>query len=425
MLLTALAVLAAPAVVLRAACAGKSCPEPPPAAEPPAFCGLPGDSRALIAAGFREARSPDVLAFGQVATDLGGDTGVRWSMDPATTRVPMVLVGTGVRAGALPDGVRLDRLAPTLERIAGIRRPHPDVRTGEALPGVTLRSARSPLLVVIVWKGVGSDALEAAPTSWPRLRSLASEGASTMDASTGSLPVDPAAVLSTIGSGALPSHHGVTGSLLRAADGAVVPAWSERAPLPVIAFLGDDLDEGTGQRSRIGLVAGVPSDRGLIGGTWYLGHDRDDVVTDGRPAAAVVAQLLEAGYGAPDGAADLMGVVLDGRVRTMDGITRTVVRLVRDQVPDALVAITATGHAGASSQDAPADALVAEIERDARVPGVVAAAGTGGVFLDREVAEAGGISAPVASRALARGAARLGADAVAFPGYAVTLRRFC
>jgi hypothetical protein len=204
-----------------------------------------------------------------------------------------------------------------------------------------------------------------------------------------------------------------------------VPAWSEQAPLPVIAFLGDDLDEHTRQRSQIGLVAGSPSDRGLIGGTWYLGHDRDDVVTDGRPAAAAVADLLEAGYGASDGAADLMGVVLDGRVGTMDRITSTVVQLVREQVPDAVVAITATGQADASSQDARADALAAEIGRITRVPGVVAAAGTGGVFLDREVAGAGRVSAPVASRALARGAARLGVDVVAFPGYAVTLRRFC
>lgn len=424
MLLTALAVIAAPAVVLRAACAGKSCPEPPPAAEPPAFCGLPEDSRALIAAGFREARSPDVLAFGQVATALVGDIDVGWSMDPAATRVPLVFVGSGIRRGALPDGVTLDQVAPTLEGVAGLRRPHPDVRTGEALGGVTRRTARPPLLVVIVWKGVGSDALEADATSWPRLRSLASEGASTMDASTGSLPVDPAAVLSTIGSGALPSHHGVTGSLVRAADGAVVPAWSERAPLPVIAFFGDDLDERTRQRSRIGLVSGGPSDRGLIGGTWYLGHDRDDEVTDGRPAAAV-AHLLEAGYGAQDGAADLMGVVLDGRVRAMDGITGRVVRLVREQVPDSLVAITATGQAGASSEDVRSDVLVAQVERETRVPGVVASAGASGVFLDREVAVAGRISATVASRVLARGAARLGADVVAFPGYAVTLRRFC
>jgi len=346
-------------------------------------------------------------------------------MDPAITRVPIVFVGSGIRAGALLDGVTLDRLAPTLERIAGIRRPHPEVRTGDAVPGVTRRSARSPLLVVIVWKGVGSDELEASSTSWPRLRSMANEGASTMDASTGSLPVDPTAVLSTIGSGAMPSHHAVTGSLLRAADGTVVPAWSEQAPLPVIAFLGDDLDERTRQRSRIGLVAGSPSDRGLIGGTWYLGHDRDDVVADGRPAAAAVADLLEAGYGASDGATDLMGVVLDDRVGTMDRITSTVVQLVREQVPDAVVAITATGQTEASSQDVSSDALAAEIGRITRVPGVVAAAGTGGVFLDREVAGAGGVSAPVASRALSRGAARLGADVVAFPGYAVTLRRFC
>lgn len=424
LLLTTLALLVAPAIVLRAACAGKSCPEQPPAAQPPPFCGLSEDRQALIAAGFRDTRSPDVLAFGEVATDLGGGTTVGWSMDPAATRVPLVLVGSGVRPGELPESVTLDRLAPTVELIAGLRRPHPEARTGAALPGVARRGSRPPLLVVIAWKGVGTDGLMRHARSWPRLRSLLREGASTMDATTGSVPIDPAAVLSTIGSGALPSHHGVSGTLLRAMDGAVVRAWSAHAPLPVIAFLGDDLDESTGQRSRIGLVAGAPTDRGLIGGTWYLGHDRDDVLLDGQPAASV-AGLLRAGYGAPDDAVDLVGVVLEGRVGAMDRATGAIVRLVRERVPDAVVAVTATGEGEATAAGASAEALVAELERQTKVPGVVAAAGAAGVFLDPQTAGAGEVSDPVASRALVRGAARLGVDAVAFPGYAVTLRRFC
>jgi hypothetical protein len=65
------------------------------------------------------------------------------------------------------------------------------------------------------------------------------------------------------------------------------------------------------------------------------------------------------------------------------------------------------------------------MERDLRAPGVVAAIGASGVFIDREVAATSTISAPVASQALARAASRLGTDVVAFPSYAVTLRRFC
>jgi hypothetical protein len=424
LLLTALAVLVAPAIVLRAACAGKSCPEPPAAAQPPPFCGLPEDRRALIAAGFRDTRSPDVLAFEKVATDLEGGPTLGWSMDPEATHVPLVLVGSGVRPGALPEGITLDRLAPTLELIAGLRRPHPDTRTGTALHGVARRGFRPPLLVVIAWKGVGAEGLLRHAGSWPRLRSLLREGISTMDATTGSVPLDPAAVLSTIGSGALPSHHGVTGTLLRAMDGAVAPAWSARAPLPVIAFLGDDLDESAGQRSRIGLVAGAPTDRGLIGGTWYLGHDQDDVLLGGRPAASV-ADLLHAGYGAHDGAVDLLGVVLDGGVEAMDRATGAIVRLVRERIPDALVAVTSTGEGEATAEVASAEALIAELEREANTPGVVAAAGAAGVFLDPQTAGTGNVSDPVASRALVRGAARLRVDLVAFPGYAVTLRRFC
>ena len=422
LLLTTLTVLAVPAVVLRAACVGKSCPASPPAARPPAFCGLPEENRALIAAGFRDTRSPDVLAFGQVVAEVDGGI-VTWSMDPDVTEVPLVFLGPAARARELPPGVVLDRVAPTLAESAGLRRPHPEDRSGTPVPGVLRPGDPPPLLVIVVWKGVGTAELTRDRTAWPGLRALARDGASTMQARTGSVPVDPAAVLSTIGSGALPSQHGVTGSLLRAADGGVAPAWRS-APLPVIAFLGDDLDERTDQRSRIGLVAAAPSDRGLIGGTWYLGHDRDDVVLR-RPPLEALADLLDSGYGAADGTVDLVGVTLHGPIRSMDHATSAIVRLVRQRVPDATLAITATGDAGRTSDGVPVDALVTEMEQEIAVVDVVAAAGSAGLFLDPVRAGVGKVSDPVAAQALERAGARLGADIVSFPGYSVTLRRFC
>jgi hypothetical protein len=417
-LLAVLAVASVPAVALRAACVGKSCPAPPPAASPPPFCVLPQEDRALIAAGFREGRSPDVPVFGPITTEIDGRE-VDWSMAPAVTRVPLAFVGPGLLTHRLPAGVTLDHVAPTLALAAHVRRPHPEARSGEAIGDLVRPGERAPLLVVIAWKGIGSSTLRGDRGDWPELRALMHEGASTLEASTGSVPVDPAAVLSTIGAGAVPSDHGVTGSLIRTDSGVVVSAWSERAPLPVIAFLGDDLDASSAERARIGLVAAEQTDRGLIGGRWYLGHDRDEVRITTVPLRAV-QQLLDGGFGS-DGVADLLAVSLRGRLRVLDRITGEIVRAVRSRAPDTLFAITATGAGPDPTTAATPSQLSTDVDRELGAPGAVRAIGPSGVFLDRGIA----VSAETTSRAVQRIGGRIGVGLVAFPGYAVTLQRFC
>ena len=64
---------------------------------------------------------------------------------------------------------------------------------------------------------------------------------------------------------------------IRDRHGRPVPAWSAAAPTSIIATLGDDWDHATAERARIGLVARSAVDRGLIGGTWFLDRDRDDL----------------------------------------------------------------------------------------------------------------------------------------------------
>jgi hypothetical protein len=358
------------------------------------------------------------MAFGEIALEVDG-VDVSWSLESDLTRVPLAFVGRGVARRRLDPGVTLDRIAPTMASLAGIRRRHPEDRSGEAIPEVALPGARPPLLVVIAWKGVGNETLERRDDAWPELRALIREGASTRLARTGSVPVDPTAVLSTIGSGALPSDHGVTGSIVSTDGGDAVPAWSDRAPLPVIAFLGDDLDEATGEHARVGIVAADPSDRGLIGGEWYLGHDRDDVAVGGDPLRAV-RRLLDTGYGSADGAVDLLAVSLRGAVPTLDRTTGAIVRLVRSRVPAAVSIITATGEApGAASADAAV--LAADIDREIGTSGAVAALGSAGFFLDPKA----GVSADDAARAAQRIGEASGDGLVAFPSYAVSLGRFC
>ena len=148
-------------------------------------------------------------------------TGCRERRHARARRLPRL----GRASGSLPPGVGLDAIAPTLERITGLRRPHPEVRTGEAIDGVAA-AGETPLVVLIAWKGVGSRDLEARPGAWPFVRRAMAQGVGTLEAVTGSLPMDPAATLTTIGTGSLPSTHGITGTLLREDDGELSSAWS-------------------------------------------------------------------------------------------------------------------------------------------------------------------------------------------------------
>ena len=286
MLVVAMALVGAPAVALTAFCVGESCAPEDGVATAVPFCPLPADLRAGIEAGFRQGRSPDVMAATagtEVVTIVDG-TPVSWpSTSPHDARVPIVFWGAGVSDAPLPDGTGLDQIAPTLASILSFDRPHPQVRAGVAVDGVA-SGQRPRLVVVIAMKGVGTAAFEAKRATRRSIRDLTSEGAGTLEGSTGSLPLDPAASLTTIGTGALPTQHGITASFVRNDKGELTPAWGDDAPLSVVSTLAEDLDRHFGERSSIGLVARDASDRGLVGGSWYPEHDHDDVRVGGRPA---------------------------------------------------------------------------------------------------------------------------------------------
>ncbi len=131
-LVVALALVGAPAIALRAFCVGKSCTDDAAAATAVPFCRLPGDLRAQIENGFRQGRSPDVMAT-RNANDLAGGTagssGADWPYVPLSalqTSVPIAFFGHGVVSGELPRGTGLDDIAPTLARLMGYDRPHPE-----------------------------------------------------------------------------------------------------------------------------------------------------------------------------------------------------------------------------------------------------------------------------------------------------------
>ena len=410
MLLLALALIGIPAAVLRIGCVGKSCrSEAAAAAAPAPFCSLPADLRTLITAGTYDGRSPDVIG-------VGGSTpvvtnGVPWPSEATSAdagSVDLEFVGRGIHSGRPPAEVSLDQVAPTLEPLLGLHRPHPEVRAGKAIPGVVRSGAHTPLVVLIVRKGVGSSGLRP-----PLPRVPSGVHIAEARARTGALPNDPIAVETTIGTGGLPSQHGITGALFRNDDGKVVRAFGPRSPQPVIATLGDDLDRTTGGVAKIGLVSTAVGDAGLTGDDWYgTGPVRDRTVPGGAETADAVRSFLSRGWGA-DATPDLLAVALDGSRVADAGTTSSILDDVFRAVPDATVVVTATGgtHANEPASvpvPAGADTMVA-----------------GGVFLDRS--DGATTSAQDLVNALKADATPDGSPlfADAFASYAVRFGRYC
>jgi hypothetical protein len=429
-LLVVLAAVAVPAGALRAACAGRSCATEAAAPRVP-FCPLPDPIKADIAAGYREGRSPDVLAVAERSGLSNGRSGAPWPSvgdGPGATTVPIVFWGAGVRAsGSVPNGTTLDAVAPTIADAIGLRRPHPDVRSGVAIPGVA-GNDRPTLVVEIALEGLGAGDVADHPARWRVLRGLLRSGVGTMAGQTGSLPIDPAAILTTIGTGGLPAQHGITGTSIRNDRGAVVTAWGNGSPPSVIATLADDLDERTGNAAHVGLVAPSISDRGLIGGTWYADAPKDDVRI--VPAAAdplpAVRAVLARGYGT-DAVPDVLGVVLNGRTADAGARLAAVVAAAERAAGDrAMVVVAGTGSTTSSvgGMGAVLSHVEAEVPGDA---GVVSGVVPGGVFLDQRVMAEQHISGETVVDAMLDARTADGSPVFrdAFQGFAVSFARYC
>ena len=241
--------------------------------------------------------------------------------------------------------------------------------------------------------------LSAHPDDWPFLASLLDEGAGTLVASTGSLPLDPAATLATLGTGGLPSQHGITGSFVRNETGEVVAAFGTGAPVPVIATLADDLDAPSSpgvrspyeQRPVISLVATDDRDRGLIGGDWYENHDSDRVILAvGADAVSSARSLLERPPRRRRAGSARRGA---RRIRPFDGSSQRADRYGGRRCHAAGRRSSSSREPAAEASSTSADpdgALVAAVE-DA-VPGdapAVVATVPGGIFLDQRRAHGG------------------------------------
>lgn len=431
-MLVALGAIGIPAAVLTVTCTGRSCENGASGEVRVPFCPLPKAIKDGIVDGFREGRSPDVLGVGdetRLYTEVDGRR-TPWPATGALTdpRVPIVFAGSGIAEGSkVPDGTTLDAVAPTVSAALGFDREHPEVRSGTSVSSVT-DGKRPRLVMLIAWKGIGSSDLEARPDDWQFLTSLLDDGAGTLAGESGSLPLDPAAMLTTIGTGGLPSQHGITGSWVRNDQGEVAHAYAPGAPVQIIATLADDLDHAN-PSTLVGLVASDERDRGIVGGSWYPGEDRvEPLIVDNATVPVAVGVSLSEGYGA-DEIPDVLGVVLEGSVRSMDRWTRRIVTEAQRATGGAtLVVVAGTGSRDASGLALPDRPLVDAVEE--AVPGdarAVAATVPGGLFLDQAVLRDQHSTTQVAVDAILSvngpDGERMLADA--FQGFAISFARYC
>ena len=397
--LSVIALILAPAAILRALCVGHSCDEPTQSTAGIPFCSLPDRQRDAIITGFREGRSPDVLAVSDSVAD---------------ERVPLLFYGDGFDAVEIPEGTSLDRVAPTLAQAIDFRRAHPEVRSGVALEGAP-SSTGARLVLIVLLKGVGESNFD--PKEITSRRPYLDEMAITTAAVTGSLPIDAAAIATTLGTGGLPYQHGITGRLIRNDAGRLVQAWGKGAPVSVIATLADDLDERSDQKARIGLVATSPTDQGLVGGNWYLDNDRDDLHFVNRSRAVETARLIVAsGYGR-DEVPDLLAVAIDAPPATVPRAVAQLIALARKASDDNLVAAVAgTGTSDNEGVD------IARIER--AIPGprkLIAGSVPGGFFIDQDAVADTGITEDAVIKAIQQ----TGEFSDVFAGITVTFARYC
>ena len=427
-LLLAAALVGLPAGVLRALCAGQSCDAPSEARARAPFCSLPEDVRTRLADGFRDGRSPEV--FG-----IAGDVAVRGHSGPGKPAWPSVhdgriesalaFWGAGIdEKGRIRDGTTLDAVAPTVAEVIGLERPHPEVRSGKAIDGIA--SGAPPRLVLLAVLDVTPQDLSDRPG--PFLDRIFTEGAATLAADPGALPLDPAATMTTIGAGGLPRQHGITGATIRNDDGRLVRAWGRGAPPSVIATLGDDLDDHFGGAPRIGMVATDPSERGLIGGDWYVDSDRDDFAVAGAPhkAARSARALIRSGYGR-DETPDLLGIVLRGETGDIDAALAGAHRAARAAAgKDVAVVIAAIGVPDADgSESVPWNRIARSVSTSIGAP-VVDGAAAGGLFIDQKALVREEISEDEivnAMRSVRIGGARLFVDV--FPAISISFERYC
>lgn len=144
-------------------------------------------------------------------------------------RIPLFVYAPGiVEPSDSTERVTLADVAPTTAHLMGFdgfRAPE-----GSVLPGIERPATPPKVVVTFVIDGGGWNVLQhwddpdETKTAWPEMKRLMSQSANFRDAIVGTFPAVTACAHATIGTGAFPRTHGITGHNLRY-DGRPTKAW--------------------------------------------------------------------------------------------------------------------------------------------------------------------------------------------------------
>ena len=174
-------------------------------------------------------------------------------------RVPLAVYAPGIVDPSVSDErVTLADVAPTIAHLVGFDDFLGLGREGRPLPGLDRPANPPKAVVVFVIDGGGWNVLRHWPAAWPNLRSLFGRSRLFLNGLHGSFPAVTACAHATIGTGAFPRDHGITGhnvrigSTVRKTYGTPGRATPEDILLPTLADLWYDHTDGTAWVGEIG-----------------------------------------------------------------------------------------------------------------------------------------------------------------------------
>jgi Type I phosphodiesterase / nucleotide pyrophosphatase len=190
-------------------------------------------------------------------------------------RIPLVVYGPGiVRTSDSVDRVSLADLAPTTAELIGFD-GWPQERPGRILPGLSLTGRTPKIVVTYVFDGGGWNVLNQWPNDWPTLKGLMTQGANYRNALTGSFPAITACAHATIGTGAFPRIHGVTGHNIRGGSYGSRKTYGEPGNADpsdiLVPTLADLYSASTGNAAWVGQIGYQVWHMGMLG---FGGPDR-------------------------------------------------------------------------------------------------------------------------------------------------------
>ena len=184
-------------------------------------------------------------------------------------RVPIVVWSPGrIEPQDHTERVTLADLAPTTAALIGFDEFRAE--DGRVLPGIpsVTPPVQPRLVVTFVIDGGGWNVLRRWPDAWPNLKRLMREGATYRNAISGSFPAVTAATHATIGTGAFPRTHGITGHNVRRGGGPV-KAWGEPGHIDpsflLEPTLADRWSEWTEDRAWVGEIGYQVWHVGMLG----------------------------------------------------------------------------------------------------------------------------------------------------------------